>query len=64
MSKNIVAGLQSLSVNALGMTGADMDIIRSEKRPVKEVDYGFVGDVKKVRGDMLATLIVRESCRF
>ena len=57
VSKNIVAGLQSLSVNALGMTGADMDIIRSEKRPVKEVDYGFVGDVKKVRGDMLATLI-------
>ena len=57
VSKSIVAGLQSLSVNALGMTGADMDIIRSEKRPVKEVDYGFVGDVKKVRGDMLATLI-------
>ncbi len=57
VSKNIVAGLQSLSVNALGMTGADMDIIRSEKRPVKEVDYGFVGDVKEVRGDTLAALI-------
>lgn len=57
VSKSIVAGLQSLSVNALGMTGADMDIIRSEKRPVKEVDYGFVGDVKEVRGDTLAALI-------
>lgn len=57
VSKNIVAGLQALSVNALGMTGADMNIILSEKRPVKDVDYGFVGDVKTVRGDMLATLI-------
>lgn len=57
VSKNIVAGLQALSVNALGMTGADMNIIVSEKRPVKDVDYGFVGDVKAVRGDMLTTLI-------
>ena len=57
VSKNIVAGLQALSVNALGMTGADMNIIVSEKRPVKEVDYGFVGDVKAVRGDMLTALI-------
>ncbi|QIK59551.1 acetylglutamate kinase [Dysgonomonas sp. HDW5A] len=57
VNKNIVAGLQSLGVNALGLTGADMDIIRSDKRPVKDIDYGFVGDVKKVKGDVLKLLI-------
>ncbi|MCH5328317.1 MAG: acetylglutamate kinase [Coprobacter sp.] len=57
VNKTIVAGLQALSVDALGMTGADMDILRSEKRPVKEIDYGFVGDVKRVKGDTLAALI-------
>lgn len=57
VNKNIVAGLQSLSINALGLTGADMDIIRSDKRPVKDIDYGFVGDVKTVKADVLKLLI-------
>lgn len=57
VNKNIVAGLQALGVNALGLTGADMNIIRSEKRPVKEVDYGFVGDVKEVNCETLSSLI-------
>ena len=57
VNKNIVAGLQALDVNALGLTGADMNAILSEKRPVKEVDYGFVGDVKAVNAGLLATLI-------
>ena len=57
VNKNIVAGLQALGVNAIGLTGADMDVIRSEKRPVAEVDYGFVGDVKKVNADVLGSLI-------
>lgn len=57
VNKNIVAGLQALDVNALGLTGADMNIMRSEKRPVAEVDYGFVGDVKEVNANLLATLI-------
>ena len=48
VNKNIVAGLQALGVDAIGLTGADMDVIRSVKRPVGEVDYGFVGDVKTV----------------
>ena len=59
VNKQIVAGLQARGVNALGLTGADMNAIRSEKRPVKEVDYGFVGDVKQVNGDMLADLIAK-----
>ena len=57
VNKNIVAGLQARGVNALGLTGADMDVIRSAKRPVEEVDYGFVGDVKQVNADFLGDLI-------
>lgn len=57
VNKNIVAGLQALEVNALGLTGADMNLMRSDKRPVAEVDYGFVGDVKEVNADLLASLI-------
>lgn len=59
VNKNIVAGLQSLQVNALGLTGADMNTMRSDKRPVKDVDYGFVGDVKEVNADVLASLILQ-----
>lgn len=57
VNKDIVAGLQAKGVNAMGLTGVDMDVIRSVKRPVKDVDYGFVGDVKRVNAELLATLI-------
>ena len=57
VNKNIVAGLQALDVDALGMTGADMNILRSRKRAVKEVDYGWVGDVESVNGEALASLL-------
>ena len=57
VNKNIVAGLQSLNVNALGLTGADMNLIRSEKRPVTTVDYGYVGDVKDLNASLLVSLI-------
>lgn len=57
VNKNIVAGLQALDINALGLTGADMNLIQSEKRPVADVDYGFVGDVKVVNSALLASLI-------
>ena len=59
VNKNIVAGLQAKGVNAIGLTGADMNVIRSVKRPVKEVDYGFVGDVKQVDAEVLVSLICR-----
>ena len=55
VNKNIVAGLQARGVNALGLTGADMNVIRSVKRPVKEVDYGFVGDVEQVDATLLSS---------
>lgn len=57
VNKQIVAGLQALGQNALGLTGADLNYMRSEKRPVKEVDYGYVGDVKEVNAGILADLI-------
>ncbi|MGI4885637.1 MAG: acetylglutamate kinase [Janthinobacterium lividum] len=44
-NKAIVAGLQQNRVNALGITGADGNVIRAVKRPVREIDYGFVGDL-------------------
>ena len=60
VNKQIVAGLQALGQNALGLTGADLNYMRSEKRPVKEVDYGFVGDVKEVNASILADLIYKD----
>jgi len=68
VNKSLVTQLQAKGVNALGVTGADMDIIRSHKRPPVEVkddetgekkvvDFGFVGDVDKADGERLASLI-------
>ncbi len=59
VNKNIVARLQALGINALGLTGTDMNVIRSHKRPVKDVDYGFVGDVDTVDGSLLSDLIYK-----
>ncbi len=58
VNKNVVARLQAAGVNALGLTGADMNVLHAHKRPLKDgIDYGFVGDVDKADGKMLATLI-------
>lgn len=58
VNKNIVAQLQSRGVNAVGLTGADMNVIHSHKRPKKDgVDYGFVGDVDKADGHRLLGLL-------
>ena len=57
VNKNIVAQLQARGVNALGLTGADCNIIKAHKRPVKTIDYGFVGDVEQADGAMLAKLV-------
>ena len=45
INKKIIAKLQSLNCNAIGLTGADANIIPTIKRPAKEIDYGFVGDI-------------------
>ena len=62
VNKTVVARLQALGINAIGLTGADAGIIRSVKRPpvvMQEalVDFGFVGDVKRVDGEKIAQLI-------
>ena len=59
VNKRIVAGLQALGVNALGLTGADLGYMLADKRPVGEVDYGWVGDVRSVDTSVLADLIAR-----
>jgi len=60
VNKNIVAHLQAAGMNALGLTGADLNYMRSEIRPVTDIDYGFVGDVKEVNASILAELIHQE----
>ncbi len=58
VNKHVVACLQTYGMNAVGLTGADLDVIRSRRRPVKDgIDYGFVGDVEHVNADMLKLLL-------
>ena len=69
VNKNIVAQLQARGINALGLTGADMNVISSHRRPPKQVrmddgstqtvDYGFVGDIDQVNADLLSDLIAK-----
>ncbi|MBG6110073.1 acetylglutamate kinase [Flavobacterium sp. CG_9.10] len=57
INKNIVAQLQANSTNALGFSGADGNLIQSDKRNHPTINYGFVGDVKKVNTELLETLL-------
>ena len=72
VNKNLVARLQANGVNAMGLTGADMNVLLSDRRPPKKmlikgengqpdeeqtVDFGFVGDVKKADGRALSALV-------
>lgn len=58
-NKQLVADLQRLGVNALGLSGADGNVIQGVKRPVQEIDYGFVGDLTpaSVRASLLQSLL-------
>lgn len=60
INKNIVAQLQNLGCNALGLSGADGNAIQAIKRPVKTIDYGFVGDVVGVNADLFQMLLKGE----
>lgn len=64
VNKNLVARLQALGVNAVGLTGADMNAVRSHKRPPVDVngatvDYGFVGDIDRVDANRLRQLLLQ-----
>ena len=56
-NKKIVAALQAKGTNALGLSGADGNLIAAHKRPVKDVDYGWVGDIDTINSDLLINLI-------
>ena len=58
VNKQVVAQLQTMGVNAIGMTGVDGGWMKSVKRPIKNgIDYGYVGDVVDVNGQHLRTLL-------
>lgn len=58
-NKEVVAALQQQGVNALGLSGADGNVICGQKRPVREIDYGFVGDLTpaSINQELLLTLL-------
>jgi acetylglutamate kinase len=57
INKNIVAKLQARGTNAMGLCGADGASIISKKREVKEVDFGFVGDIVEVNSSFISSLL-------
>lgn len=56
-NKSIVAKLQANKCNAIGLSGADGDAIQAHKRPVKEIDYGFVGDIDGINSKLISALL-------
>lgn len=57
LNKKIVAQLQQHNCNAIGLSGADANCIKAHKRIVKEIDYGFAGDVDKVNDSVIKLLL-------
>ena len=57
INKNIVAQLQATGVNAIGLTGADGNLIQAHKRIHETIDYGFVGDIDCVNQELIKSLI-------
>ena len=57
INKFIVAKLQGLNCNAIGVSGADCNSITAVKRPIKEIDYGFVGDIDKINTNLFKLLL-------
>ncbi|MBI2271994.1 MAG: acetylglutamate kinase [Bacteroidetes bacterium] len=61
INKKVVAALQSKSCNAIGFSGADGNLIKAKKRPVKTIDYGFVGDIEddSVNVELISSLLAQ-----
>ncbi len=57
INKNIVAQLQAKNCNAIGLTGADANLIQAHKRQHATIDFGFVGDIDVVNTSLLQTLL-------
>ncbi len=60
INKNIVAQLQSKGCNAIGLSGADGDLIRAHKRANPTLDYGYVGDVDQVNTSLVGRLLEQQ----
>nr|WP_255444024.1 acetylglutamate kinase [Robiginitalea sp. SC105] len=56
-NKTLVARLQAMGCNALGLSGADANLIRARKRPAGDIDYGFVGDIESVNVPAVSALL-------
>ncbi|WP_375560593.1 acetylglutamate kinase [Bernardetia sp. OM2101] len=61
INKKIVATLQSKNCNALGLSGADANTILAKKRPVKNIDYGFVGDIEEINTEIIDFLLQKKT---
>jgi len=57
LNKTIVAHLQALGCNSLGLSGADGNSILAEKRPPNPIDFGFVGDLTKINNNLFEILL-------
>ena len=60
IGKSLVASLQALRCNAVGLSGADCNIIEAVKRPVRDIDYGMVGDIVRVNTDPIENFLARQ----
>lgn len=57
VNKKIVGNLQAMNCNAIGLSGADANLIQANKRPVTDIDFGWVGDIHGVNGDLLENFL-------
>lgn len=58
LNKKITAGLQANKCNAIGLSGADGGVILAHKRPVGEVDFGYVGDIDKINRETITNFLL------
>src|SRR4051794_37799211 len=61
INKNIVAALQAVHCNAIGISGADGNAISAKKRTVKDIDYGFAGDVETINVEIFQSLLAQHA---
>ena len=62
LNKRIVAELQQRNCNAIGLSGADANVILARKRPIKKIDYGFAGDILSVNASALQRFLLEGLC--
>ncbi|WP_236975820.1 acetylglutamate kinase [Membranihabitans maritimus] len=56
-NKQLVAQFQKNDIKSLGLSGADLNLIKSRKRPVRAIDYGYVGDIVNINTDAIQDLL-------